>query len=190
MAYINLPEEHQLPGIRGLMAFRPETAIPLNAFAEVLLRHENSISRGEREMIAAYVSHLNNCLFCQQVHGAAAECYLERPGIMTDVKDDYKLAAISDKMKTLLSIAASVQKGGKNVTEQEVKAARNAGASDVEIHDTVLIAAAFCMFNSYVDGLGTWASADPVDYLASGIRIRDEGYAGFDPLKMLSKGDK
>jgi uncharacterized peroxidase-related enzyme len=190
MAYINLPDEHQLPGIRGLMAFRPETAMPLNALAEVLLRSNNLISSGEREMIAAYVSYLNDCIFCQQVHGAAAECYLEQPGLMKDVKQDYQLAVISDKMKALLSVAACVQKGGKNVSEQVISAARVAGATDVEMHDTVLIAAAFCMFNRYVDGLATWASADPKAYVASGIRIRDEGYAGFDPLKTINKEEQ
>lgn len=188
MAYIILPEEDKLPGIRGLMAYRPETAGPLNALAEVLLRNaDNSLTRGEREMIAAYVSYLNDCLFCQSVHGAAAECYLEEPGFMKLIKQGFETAPISEKMKALLPIAASVQKGGKFVTADQVAAAKEAGATDREIHDTVLIAAAFCMFNRYVDGLGTWAWTDPESYVPSGVRIRDQGYAGFDPLKSVQK---
>jgi len=71
MAYIDLPKD--LPGIRGPMAFRPETAKPLNELAEILLHSEdNSLSRAEREMIGAYVSSLNDCFFCQHVHGAMA----------------------------------------------------------------------------------------------------------------------
>ncbi len=186
MAYITLPEEDKLPGIRGLMAYRPETAGPLNALAEILLRNnDNSLTKGEREMIAAYVSYLNDCLFCQSVHGAAAECYLGEPGFMKLIKQGFETAPISEKMKTLLPIAASVQKGGKSVTADQVAAAKEAGATDREIHDTVLIAAAFCMFNRYVDGLGTWAWTDPASYVPSGVRIRDQGYAGFDPLKSV-----
>ena len=189
MAHITLPEEEKLPGIRGLMAFRPETARPLNALAEVLLRDENnSLSKGEREMIATYVSYLNDCLFCQSVHGAAAECYLNDDGsLINQVKKDYQSADISDKMKSLLSIAASVQKGGKHVSTSQIDIARQVGATDSEIHDAVLIASAFCMFNRYVDGLGTWAPVGHDNYVASGIRIRDEGYAGFDPLGSLKK---
>jgi uncharacterized peroxidase-related enzyme len=186
MAYISLPEEDKLPGIRGLMAFRPETGAPMNALAEVLLRDDNnSLSKGERETIGAYVSYLNDCLFCQSVHGAAAECYLGEPGFMKQIKQNYNETSISDKMKTLLSIAASVQKGGKFVTAEQIEAAKSASATDKEIHDTVLISAAFCMFNRYVDGLGTWAWTDPESYVSSGIRIRDQGYAGFDPLKNI-----
>ena len=188
MAYIALPEEDKLPGIRGLMAYRRETALPMNALAEVLLRDDNSLSRGEREMIATYTSYLNDCLFCQSVHGAAAECYLDDDGsVISQVKKDFTTAPISDKMKTLLTIAGSVQKGGKHVTTEQVDAARKNGATDSEIHDTVLIAAAFCMFNRYVDGLGTWAPVGHDKYVSSGFRIRDEGYANFDPLGSLKK---
>ncbi len=62
MAHIDL--KNDLPGIRGPMAFRPETAKPMNELAEILLRDENnSLSRGERELIGAYVSYLNDCVF-------------------------------------------------------------------------------------------------------------------------------
>jgi len=189
MAYITIPEEEQLPGIRGLMAFRPETARPLNALAEILLRDENnSLSRGDRETIATYVSSQNDCLFCQSVHGAAAQAYLEDDGtLINQIKQNYETAPVSEKLKTLLAIAGSVQKGGKNVTETQVEAAKNAGATDKEIHDTVLIAAAFSMFNRYVDGLGTWAPNDPQVYIPRGIRIAEEGYANYDPMKSIGK---
>ncbi|WP_259014327.1 carboxymuconolactone decarboxylase family protein [Emticicia fluvialis] len=189
MAHIKLPEEDLLPGIRGLMAFRPDTAKPLNALAEVLLRDENnSLSRGEREAIATYVSYLNDCFFCQHVHGAAAQCYLEDDGtLIGQIKRNLKEAPISDKLKALLAIAASVQEGGKNVTTEQVEAAKAAGASDKEIHDAVLIAASFCMFNRYVDGLGTWAPTDPQVYIPRGMRIAAEGYASFDSMKSIGK---
>ena len=160
MAHIKLNNE--LPGIRGLMAYRPETAAPLNALAELLLRNDdNTLSRGEREMIATYVSYLNDCFFCQNVHGSLAGYYLSCDIQELDgIKHDFNSSHLSDKMKALLSIAASVQAGGKNVTAQQIDDAKKNGATDVEIHDTVLIAASFCMFNRYVDGLATWAPAD------------------------------
>jgi len=180
MAHISLPEE--LPGIRGLMAFRPETAKHLNDLAEVLLRSDNSLTRGERELIATYVSSLNDCFFCQNAHGGLAQHYLQCDMDYIDqVKSNYESTDLSPKLKSLLSIAASVQKGGKHVTEQQVAKAKLLGATDREIHDTVLIAAAFCMFNRYVDGLGTWAPTDRQFYVARAPRRAEEGYANYDP---------
>lgn len=183
MAHIDLGND--LPGIRGPMAFRPETAEPLNILAEILLRDENNtLSRGDRELIGAYVSSLNDCYFCQNVHFAMAQHYMQCDRqLMQDVKQDFNSADISDKMKALLSIAASVQVGGRSVTEEQIAAARRQGATDREIHDTVLIAAAFCMFNRYVDGLATWAPQDPEVYIARAKMRADEGYANLDAYK-------
>src|SRR3978361_678624 len=176
MAHIELNNE--LPGIRGLMAYRPETEAPLNALAEMLLRNDdNTLTRGQRELIGAYVSFLNDCFFCQNVHGAMAGHYLGCNIEQIDqIKQDFKSTDLADKMKALLSIAGSVQKGGKNVTERQIQEARNAGATDIEIHDTVLIAAAFCMFNRYVDGLATWASTDRQFYVNRAPQRALEGY--------------
>lgn len=176
MAYIELGNE--LPGIRGLMAFRPETADALNALAEILLRDDNnSLSRGERELIGTYVSYLNDCFFCQNVHGALAGHYLNCNIDEIDaIKADFHATTLRPKMKALLAIAAKVQQGGKSVTPEAIEAARGAGADDKEIHDTVLIAAAFCMFNRYVDGLGTWAPQDRQFYVNRAPQRAEEGY--------------
>jgi len=180
MAHISLPDG--LPGIRGPMAYRPETAKPLNALAEVLLRSDNSLTRGERELIATYVSSLNDCFFCQNAHGGLAQHYLGCDMAFIDgVKADFRNAELSPKLKALLAIAGAVQKGGKHVTPEMVEDARDLGATDIEIHDTVLIAAAFCMFNRYVDGLGTWAPQDRMFYIERAPRRAAEGYANYDP---------
>lgn len=180
MAHITLPDE--LPGIRGPMAFRPETSKPLNQLAEILLRSENSLTRGERELIATYVSYLNDCFYCQNAHGALAQHYLGWDTDQIDnMKKDLQSAPISEKMKALLSIAGSVQKGGKHVTPEQVQEAKAAGATDTEVHDTVLIAAAFCMFNRYVDGLATGAPQDRTFYLQRAKARAEEGYANYNP---------
>ena len=175
MPYINLPEG--LPGIRGAMAFRPETAKPLNELVEVLLRGPNTLTAGERELIATYVSSLNDCYYCQTSHGFIAAANLNGDEeLVKRVKADFQHAAISDKLKALLVIAGKVQRGGKQVTVDDVAYARELGATDLEIHDTVLIAAAFCMYNRYVDGLGTTQPRDESMYRERGKQIAHEGY--------------
>jgi len=160
------------------MAFRPETSKPLNELADVLLRGPSTLSPGERELIATYVSSQNDCFFCQTVHGAVAAYHLGRKeALVDDVKRDPANAAISEKLKALLAIAGKVQRGGKHVMTEDVERARTLGATDLEIHDTVLIAAAFCMYNRYVDGLATWAPTDPQRYREEGERLAKSGYA-------------
>ncbi|MGN6265780.1 MAG: carboxymuconolactone decarboxylase family protein [Ginsengibacter sp.] len=183
MAHIDL--KNDLPGIRGPMAYRPETAKHLNNLAEVLLHDDNNtLSRGERELIGAYVSSLNDCFYCQNVHGAMAQHYLQCDMATVDqVKKDFNSAPLTDKLKALLAIAASVQKGGKFVTAEQIENAKKSGATDIEIHDTVLIAAAFCMFNRYVDGLATWAPPDRQLYVERAKWRADEGYADIDLYK-------
>jgi uncharacterized peroxidase-related enzyme len=175
MAHIKLPDG--IPGIVGPMMFSPETAKLMNALAEVLLRGPNTLTPGEREMIAAYVSSQNDCHFCHSVHGAVAAHHLGGDEqLVRDVKLNFETAGVSDKMKALLAIAGKVQLGGKNVTMEDIARARQQGATDKEIHDTVLIAAAFCMYNRYVDGLATWTPDDAEMYRASGKRLAEEGY--------------
>jgi uncharacterized peroxidase-related enzyme len=180
MAYINL--ENDLPGIRGPMAYSPETGEALNELAEILLHDDNNtLSRGERELIGAYVSSENDCFFCQNVHGAMAQHYLECDMEFIDaVKKDYKATPVSDKLKSLLASAGSVQKGGRHVTTTQIEKAKSLGATDKEIHDTVLIAAAFCMFNRYVDGLNTWAPQDRNVYVDRAPMRAKDGYANMN----------
>jgi uncharacterized peroxidase-related enzyme len=175
MPHINLPEG--VPGIRSAFQFRPETAGPLLALAEVLLRGPSSLTSGERELIAMVVSSLNDCQFCYASHRAAAAHHLDGDYELVDaVRRDGATAPISAKLKALLAIAAKVRESGRQVTPEDVAAARAEGATDVEIHDTVLIAAAFCMFNRYVDGLATWTPTGHDVYDAMGQRMASQGY--------------
>jgi uncharacterized peroxidase-related enzyme len=175
VAHIDLGND--IPGIRGLLAYRPETAGPLGELAEVLLRGDNSLSRGERELIAAYVSRLNECAYCASSHSATAAAQLAGGAAQVEqTLADLRTAPLSDKLKALLDIAGLVQVSGRMVTPGAIAKARAAGASDVEIHDTVLIAAAFCMFNRYVDGLGTSVPDDPAAYAAGAQVLVEHGY--------------
>lgn len=179
MAHIKLNNE-ELPGIIGLLNYRPETAGPLLDLAETLLRGPSSLTSGEREIIAASVSYWNDCHFCHTSHAAAAAAHLKSGlNIIDDIKAGLPDTPVSDKLRSLLHIAHQVQRNGKNVTENDVEKARAEGATDIEIHDTVLIAAAFCMFNRYVDGLGTWAPGPNEAYAEMGERMAHVGYGKF-----------
>lgn len=168
---------NDLPGIVSLFHFRPETAGPMNELAEVLLRGPSTLSRGERELIASYVSSLNECRFCTRSHAAFAAAQLpEGMPLVDQVRADADSAPVSAKLKSLLRIAAKVQKDGRTVRAEDIAAAHEAGASDTEIHDTVLIAAAFCMFNRYVDGLAAMTPDDPAAYAENAERIVNHGY--------------
>jgi uncharacterized peroxidase-related enzyme len=178
MPHINVDEN--LPGIRSLMAFSPGTATPMGELANLLLRSDDGLSMAERELIAAHVSYLNDCFYCHQSHGAIAVCYLDGNNeLVEQVKKDYAHADISDKLKALLDIAGSVQKGGKYVTSLQIDHARILGATDKDIHDTVLIAAAFCMFNRYVDGLAANTPANLSTYPLRAKQIAERGYGNY-----------
>src|SRR6478609_7946297 len=175
MAHINV--EDGVPGIRSLVMFRPETGKPLYELAQVLLRGESTLSEAERELIAAYVSKGNDTMFCMMSHAAASRAlYGDEKNIVDDVLTNLHQANISNKMKTLLNIAGKVQILGKEVKQEDIDAARNEGATDKEIHDTVLIAAAFSMFNRYVDGLASFTPTDEKEYEAMGKRMAEKGY--------------
>ncbi len=174
MAYISVDEE--LPGILGLLDYRKDTAEPIRKLTQLLLRGPSPLNEGERELIAALVSSRNDCTFCELAHTATADLLTGDSNIAAAVKEDIDSAPISDKMKTLLKIAAKVQESGLKVTEEDVQVARNKGATDKEIHDTVLIAALFCMYNRYVDGLNSQTPENPEFYKTLARRIGPKGY--------------
>lgn len=160
MPHIALPEGY--PGIRSLFLYSPETARPLNDLVQTLLHDPatSTLTPGERELIATYTSSLNQCKYCASTHGAIAKYQLDgNEKVVLDVMhNDLAAAEVSEKLKALFRIAGKVQDNGKKVMPEDIAFARQQGATDKEIHDTVLIAAAFCMYNRYVDGLATWGA--------------------------------
>src|SRR4051794_8920858 len=149
----------------GLLAGFPQTADPLNHLAEALLRGPSPLTPAERESIAAYVSRRNECTFCAETHGAVAR-HLNGDA---DPEPD-------TRMRALLAVADKVRVDGRSVTTDDVTRAREAGADDRMIHDTVLIAAAFSMFNRYVDGLATLTPDDPARYRQNAHHLAESGY--------------
>lgn len=190
MAYIDLPPG--LPGITGLLEYRQDTGAPIRELTQILMRGESTLTQGERELIATVVSHRNECRFCATAHTAAADLLLGEGETTAAVKANPTVAPVSDKMRVLLRIAAKVQENGRLVTEEDVAEARREGATDREIHDTVLIAALFSLYNRYVDGLGTFTPEDPAFYAGLAERIVHRGYlrppGGFPPPATVPDG--
>jgi uncharacterized peroxidase-related enzyme len=185
MPYI--PLEKHLPGITGLLEYSPETGNVLRGLTQLLLRGPSTLSEAERELIAAIVSHKNNCSYCATSHTAAADAFLGEHETSEKVKQDIQSAPVSEKMKALLTIASQVQESGKSVKPETIEKAKLEGATEIEIHDTVLIAALFCLYNRYVDGLATVAPVDSEYYRQMAERLKSSGYSrppqGYDHLK-------
>jgi uncharacterized peroxidase-related enzyme len=188
MPYI--PLEVHLPGITGLLEYRQDTAAPIRELTQVLMRGASTLTEAERELIATIVSHRNECKFCETAHTAAADVLLGEHSTCESIKQNINTAPVSEKMKKLLIIASQVQQSGKSVSKDSIQDAKDAGATDIEIHDTVLIAALFCLYNRYVDGLATVAPDDPAFYTSLGERLKKNGYnrlrQGYDHLKQTT----
>lgn len=176
MAHIKLPEG--APGITGPLQAYPDSATHLGNLAEAMLRGPSSLTPAERELIATRVSSANECYFCTQSHAAAARHLLGAGcGVVDEVISDAASASVTPKLRALLRIADKVRGDARQVTLDDIQAAVDAGADDRAIHDTVLIAAMFCMYNRYVDGLATWTPKDPALYDEMGQRLASHGYA-------------
>ncbi|MFH8477042.1 carboxymuconolactone decarboxylase family protein [Streptomyces sp. NPDC018000] len=171
--------DNDLPGISGLMAHRPDTGGPLGVLANALLRAPSSLAPGERELIAAYVSRLNGTEFCASSHGAFAAAQLAGgQELVGAVLADPGTAPVSGRLRALLSVAAEIQSAARPVSDKAIASARAEGADDTDLHDTVLIAAAFCMYNRYVSGLATELPEDDAYYEHAARRIAADGYRG------------
>lgn len=178
MPHITLPDG--IPGIRSLVMYRPDTGQPLYQLAQALLRAgspDSTLTDAERELIAAFVSKQNQTAFCMNSHAAASRyLYANERNLVDQTLENPDTAPISAKLKALLAIADHVRADARTVSDALVVAARAEGATDGDIHDTVLIAASFCMYNRYVDGLATLTPTDPAAYEAMGERMGTLGY--------------
>jgi uncharacterized peroxidase-related enzyme len=174
MAYIQLNNE--LPGITGLLENRTDTGAPIRELTQILLRGESTLSELERELIATLTSYRNECRFCTSAHAATVVALGGSEELLDKVFHDRENAPVSPKMKALLNITAKTQTLGKEVSPEDIARAKEAGATDTEIHDTVLITALFCLYNRYVDGLGTYRPEDPAYYQRLASRLVTIGY--------------
>lgn len=180
MAHIPLPKD--APGIVGLMLAYPNTGRHIAGLAEALLRGPSSLTRTEREIIATYVSCGNGCTFCSNLHAEVAKHVMGQEGdrlhdVLRAVQNrTVDESNIDDKMRALLVVAEKVRENGHLVSEADIADARDAGADDQAIHDTVLVAAMFSMINRYIDGLAAFTPTDPAVYAQAGAALAEHGF--------------
>jgi uncharacterized peroxidase-related enzyme len=185
MPHIEL--ESHLPGITGLLEYRKDTGEPIRDLTQILMRGPSTLTEAERELIATIVSHGNQCRFCTTAHAAAADLLLGDKTTTQMMREDIASAPVSEKMKALLTIASLTGKNGKLVTPEIIEKAKAEGATDREIHDTVLIAALFSLYNRYVDGMATTMPDNDAYFDVLADRLVNHGYTrlpqGYDHLK-------
>ena len=185
MPHIEL--ESHLPGITGLLEYRKDTGQPIRDLTQILMRGPSTLTEAERELIATIVSHGNQCKFCTTAHAAAADLLLGEKTTTQMMREDISSTPVSEKMKALLTIAALTGKNGKLVTPEVIEKAKSEGATDLEIHDTVLIAALFSLYNRYVDGMATTMPDNDAYFDVLADRLVNHGYTrlpqGYDHLK-------
>lgn len=169
--YIQLDQNY--PGIVSLFMFDKGVAKHLSAMAQELMRRKSTLTVGERELIAAYSSKVNECQFCYRSHKSCAEETGDRFAVR-DVLEKGQLTAVSMKMESLLKVAHWVTILNRADLPQAIEEAKEVGATDQEIHDTVAIAAFFNMCNRYVDGLGT--TFVPGEEIDGGKSLAKYGY--------------
>jgi uncharacterized peroxidase-related enzyme len=174
----HIPVQQGLPGVTGLLEYRLDSAKPIRELTQVLMRGESTLTFAERELIATYVSFLNECTFCTRAHEATANVLFENTTIVDSVKWNVNSAPISEKLKSLLIIAQKTQISGRTVSIEDISLAKSHGATDLEIHDTVLISSLFCLYNRYVDGLASWTPEDSGFYQKLADRLVNHGYMG------------
>jgi uncharacterized peroxidase-related enzyme len=185
MPHIEL--ESHLPGITGLLEYRKDTGQPIRDLTQILMRGPSTLTEAERELIATIVSHGNQCKFCTTAHAAAADLLLGDKTTTQMMREDIASTPVSEKMKALLTIASLTGKNGKLVTPEIIEKAKAEGATDREIHDTVLIAALFSLYNRYVDGMATTMPDNDAYFDVLADRLVNHGYTrlpqGYDHLK-------
>lgn len=169
--YIQLDQD--FPGIVSLFMYDRETAKNLSAMAETIMRRARSLSVGERELIASFVSKLNECNFCCDSHTACTQEYLD-PELVSDLINNKSMDRLTSRMRALLAVAALVQRLDRERLPYAIENAKLKGVTDEEIHDTVLVTAFFSMCNRYVDGLGTTYSVGEAE--AGGRGLAKYGY--------------
>lgn len=173
MPHVNLTSTY--PGITGLLEDHPEPGAPIRDLTQYILRGPNTLTEGERELIASVVCVGNECQFCSTAHVTTAARYMDSVEQVHAILSNPFAGGVSPRIAHLLEIAGVVRSGG-SVPDEMIASARNAGATDTEIHDTVLIAALFSLYNRYVDGLKTDLPSDASYYDMLADRLTTTGY--------------
>lgn len=155
---------------------RPRTFEPFTQACEQIMRAPSALPADIRELLGSYVSKLNACPYCHDVHNEAVKAHGLKATLTTQLVDDLENADIESRLKPLFSLAEKMTKHAYKVTQQDFDVCMQAGLSEDEIQDGIYVTCLFNFMNRLVSTLGIESNDD---YLAlAGARIRDNGYAG------------
>jgi uncharacterized peroxidase-related enzyme len=158
----------------------PDTARPLLDYHELVMRGPSPFTVAERELIAAYVSGVNECGYCHGVHTATAEAFGIPEGLLEALLADLDTAPVDEKIRAVLRYVGKLTTAPARLTDDDAAAVLAAGWDERALHDAVIVCALFNFMNRMVNGLGI--KADESYFALSGKRLRDVGYTGLAVL--------
>lgn len=158
----------------------PETSRPLLDYHETVMRGPSPFTVAERELIAAYVSGVNECSYCHGVHTATAEACGVPTGLVPSAVADLEAAAVDDKLKAVLRYVGKLTRTPGEMTRQDADDVFAAGWDDQALHHAVLVCALFNFMNRLVNGVGI--RGDDSYFRLSGERLVEVGYAGLNAM--------
>lgn len=169
-----IPSLRRGASLLDLFKAYPQTTEPLIRYHEALLRGPAPFSEGERELIAAYVSGLNQCRYCHGVHLATAERLGTPQGAIPKALDDLESSPISEKMKPVLRYARKLTQHPDGLTQTDADAIFAAGWSHDALYYTVAVTALFNFMNRLVEGMGI--ELEPSYVKPASERLAKSGY--------------
>ncbi len=172
----HLPSLPEGATLRDIFSRFPATSKPLLDYHEVLLRGPSPLTVAERELIAAYVSGLNQCGYCHGIHSRTAEAFGVEEGLLTDLLEDLDKAAVADRLRPVLAYVGKLTRTPHRMAEADAEAVFAAGWNEQALHDAVSVCALFNFMNRLVEGMGL--EGDPGYAMTAGKRLHDDGYAG------------
>lgn len=161
--------------VYDFFARSPNVFGPFTETCEQIMRGKSPLTPAQRELIGTYVSKLNSCPYCHDVHNEAVKAYGIDGGLTGNLVADLESADIDDDMKVLLRFVRKITEGAYRVSESDYEKLYAAGWDDDAIHDAVIVACLFNFMNRLVSSFGI--EADEAYLAMSGPRIKDQGYS-------------
>ncbi len=173
---IKLFSGYPLPDAAKLVFYRPDFyGEPAKQFTQHVMRGASEWSVGDREMMAAYVSKLNECAFCIKAHTATATGAYHDPKKVEQVLTDVENAPLTPALRaTLLMIGKLTREHAVNT--DDVRAVTAASVSLQQIEDALAVCFAFNITNRLADAFDFFVPSD--DAFEAGAKyLLKRGYA-------------
>jgi len=171
MSFLSYSRNFQ--GVGDIFMHDPARYLPFVQLLDNVMSAESELSKAQREMIALYVSRLNDCHYCVDSHSGVLA------GLETDADLVHSLANrstehLDDRLRAVFTFAHKLALEPGSLSEADIDAVRSAGWSDQTIEDTMCVVATFAFLNRLVDGFGIVGSDDHFQQV--GGMVSQQGY--------------